>query len=79
MKMFRFPNIKQTRSNDCPNCGKKDIRPYGQVDEPPIEVQLADGRFNIKREWLANRHRCPDCNGIFDNIIINHIKDNGNA
>ena len=62
------------KGHTCPACGMADIEPYGTVDTPPIAQQMIDHRHQgFTRLWLSERHCCPECNEIFDVVVINKL------
>jgi hypothetical protein len=73
--MFHLP-IPILPSNKCPECGEI-IEPYGQVDVAPIWTQIMDMKFGYRREYLADRHCCDECNLLFDVMVRTvAVKDN---
>lgn len=50
----------------CPRCGRKDLMIQGTINDPPINIQIADQRSGVEREWNATRRYCQDCHYIWD-------------
>jgi hypothetical protein len=60
---------------ECPKCHINDETgfDYGDIDTPPILVQLDDQKNHRTRVWKARRCHCANCQHIWDVVLEDQV------